>query len=49
LTILTTETLTSSNSALPDDGDETEKHVGAVLMQILILLLKKLFCASVGK
>jgi hypothetical protein len=27
-----TETLASSNSALPDDGDYTEKHVGAVLM-----------------
>jgi hypothetical protein len=47
LTFLTTVTLESSNSALPDDGDSTE-IVGAVLMLILILLLKQFSCASIG-
>jgi hypothetical protein len=49
LIILTTVTLASSNNALPDDGVTAPKHVGAVLMQILIFFLKQFSCASVGK
>jgi hypothetical protein len=35
--------------ALPDDGVTAPKHVGAVLMQILILFLRHLTIASVGE
>jgi hypothetical protein len=37
------------NNALPDDGVTAPKHVGAVLMQILILFLRQLTCALVGE
>jgi hypothetical protein len=37
---LTTVTLASMNNALPDDGVTAPKHVGAVLMSILILVFK---------
>jgi hypothetical protein len=37
----TTVTLVSTNNALPEDGVTAPKHVGAVLMQILILFLRK--------
>jgi hypothetical protein len=36
LIILTTATLARSNKALPDDGVIAPKHVGAVLMPILM-------------
>jgi hypothetical protein len=36
-TILTTVTLATTNNALPYDGVTAPKHVGAVLMSILIL------------
>jgi hypothetical protein len=36
LTILTPVALASSNNALPDDGVTAPKHVGAVLMSILM-------------
>jgi hypothetical protein len=36
LAILTTVALASSNNALPDDGVTAPKHVGAVLMPILM-------------
>jgi hypothetical protein len=36
LAILTTVTLASTNNALPDDGVTEAKHVGAVLMLILM-------------
>jgi uncharacterized membrane protein YkvI len=53
LAILTTVTLASTNSALPDDGVTVPKHVGAVLMLILILILnlflRQFICASVGE
>ena len=42
MTILTTVTLESANNVLPDDGVTAQIHVGAVLMQILILFLRKL-------
>jgi hypothetical protein len=46
-------TLASSNNALPDDGMTAPKHVGAVLMLILMLILKlfltQFTCASVGQ
>jgi len=52
LAILTTVTLASTNNALPDDGVTAPKHVGAVLMSILMsilkLFLRQLTCASVG-
>jgi hypothetical protein len=34
--ILTTVTLASTSNALPDDGVTAPKHVGAVLMLILM-------------
>jgi hypothetical protein len=49
LTVLTTVTLASTNNVLPDDGVIALKHVGAVLMSILILLLSQFTCASVGE
>jgi hypothetical protein len=56
LIIVTTVSLSSSNSALPDDGDDgvtAPKHVAAVLMSILMyilkLLLRQFTCASVGE
>jgi len=49
LTILTTVTLASSYSALPDDGVTAPKHVGAVLMEILKLFSRQFNCASVGE
>jgi hypothetical protein len=48
LIILTTVTLASSNNALPDDDVTAPKHVGAVLMSILMLFLRQFTCASVG-
>jgi hypothetical protein len=36
---LTTVTLASTNNALPDDGVTALKHVGAVLMSILMSIL----------
>jgi len=36
LAILTTVTLSSTNNAFPDDGVTAPKHVGAVLMSILM-------------
>jgi hypothetical protein len=42
-------TLVSTNNALPDDGVTALKHVGAVLMCILILFLRQFTCASVGE
>jgi len=36
----TTVNLASTNNALPDDGVTAPKHVGAVLMKILILFLR---------
>jgi hypothetical protein len=36
IAILTTVTLASTNNALPDDGVTAPKHVGAVLMPILM-------------
>jgi hypothetical protein len=49
LTVLTTVTLASTNDPLPDDGVAALKHVGAVLMYILILFLRQFTCASVGE
>jgi hypothetical protein len=53
LIILTTVSLASSNNALPGDGVIAPKHVGAVLMsvlmQILKLFLRKFTGASVGE
>jgi hypothetical protein len=53
LAILTTVTLASTRNALPDDGVIAPKHVGAVLMsilmQILKLFLRQFTCASVGE
>ena len=37
------QTLARSNSALPDDGVTAPKHVGAVLMPILMNTLKLFF------
>jgi len=37
------QTLARSNSALPDDGVTAPKHVGAVLMSILMNTLKLFF------
>jgi len=36
LAVLITVTLASTNNALPDDGVNAPKHVGAVLMSILM-------------
>jgi hypothetical protein len=41
LAILTTVTLASTNNALPDDGVTAPKHVEAILMQILIMVLRQ--------
>jgi hypothetical protein len=49
LDILTTVTSASSTNALPDDGVTAPKHVGAVLMPILMLFLRQFNCASVGE
>jgi hypothetical protein len=53
LTILTNVTLASMINALPDDGVTAPKHVGAVLvsilMKILKLFLRQFTCASVGE
>jgi hypothetical protein len=53
LAILTTVTLASMSNALPDDGVTTPKHVGAVLMSILMsilkLFLRQFTCASVDE
>jgi len=38
--VLTTVTLVSTSNALPDDGVTAPKHVGAVLILILMLALK---------
>jgi hypothetical protein len=40
LVILTTVTLARTSNALPDDGVTAPKHVGAVLMSILMYILK---------
>jgi hypothetical protein len=47
--ILTSVTLASSNTALPDDGVTAPKHVAAVLMSTLKLFLRQFTCASVGE
>jgi len=47
LTVLTTVTIASSNSALPDDGDYTETCCSCFNVNFNILL-KQLSCASVG-
>jgi len=51
LAILTTVTLANTNNTLPEDGVTTPKHVGAVLMIILMYILKlflrQFSCASV--
>jgi hypothetical protein len=53
LGILTTVTFASTRNALPDDGVTAPKHVGAVLMSILMSILKlflgQFTCASVGE
>jgi hypothetical protein len=49
LTVLTNVILASTNNALPDDGVTVPKHVGAILMYILILFLRQFTCASVGE
>jgi hypothetical protein len=53
LAILTTVTLASTSNALPDDGVTAPKHVGAVLMSILMSILKFFLrhftCTSVGE
>jgi hypothetical protein len=53
LAILTTVTLIITSNALPDDGVTAQKHVGAVLMsilmQILKLFLRQFTCASLGE
>jgi hypothetical protein len=36
-------------NVLPDEGVTALKHVGAVLMSILILFLRQFTCASVGE
>jgi hypothetical protein len=43
LAILTTVTLASTSNELPDDGVTAPKHVGAVLMSILIQNFKFVF------
>jgi hypothetical protein len=47
--ILTTVTSVSTNNALPNDGVTVPKHVGVVLMQILILFLRQLTGVSAGE
>ena len=37
------------NNALTDDGVTAQKHVRAILMQILILFFKTITCAFVGE
>jgi hypothetical protein len=53
LAILTTVTLASTSNALPDDGVTAQKHVGAVLMSVLMsilkLFLRQFTCTSVGE
>jgi hypothetical protein len=53
LAILTNVTLASMSNALPDIGVTAPKHVGAllmlILMQILKLFLRQFTCASVGE
>ena len=39
LAVLTAVTLASTSNALPDDGVTAPKHVGAVLMLILMQIL----------
>jgi len=41
LDILTSVTLASTNIALPEDDVTAPKHVGAILMQILVLFLRQ--------
>jgi len=41
LAILTSVNLASPNNALPEDGVTAPKHVGALLMYILILFLRQ--------
>ena len=41
MAILTTVTLAITNNELPEDSATAPKHVGAVLMQILILFLSQ--------
>jgi hypothetical protein len=43
LAILTSVTLASTRNALPDDGGTAPKHVGAVLMSILMGNFKIVF------
>jgi hypothetical protein len=53
LTILSSVTLASTSDVLPDDGVIAPKHVGAVLMSILMgiltLFLRQFTCTSVGE
>jgi hypothetical protein len=53
LAILRTVTLARMSNALPDDGVTAPKHVGDVLMLILMLILKLVLrqftCASAGE
>jgi hypothetical protein len=53
LIILTSVTLARSNNAFPDDAVTAPKHVGAVLMSILMWILNQFLrqfnCALVGK
>jgi len=41
LAILASVTLASTNNAIPADGVTAPKHVGAILIQILILFLRQ--------
>jgi hypothetical protein len=41
--------LASTDNALPENGVNAPKHVGAILMQILILFLIQFICAFVGE
>jgi hypothetical protein len=47
LTILTSVTLASTNNPLPEDGVTAWKHVGIILMYILILFFKTITCTLV--
>jgi hypothetical protein len=53
LAILTAVTLAGTNNVLPDGHVTAPKHVGAVLMSILMsilkLFLRQLSCASIGE
>jgi glycerol uptake facilitator-like aquaporin len=48
LAILITVTLATTSNALPDDGVTSPKHVGAVLISILLYILKFLLRKFTG-